>query len=360
MRVIHGRPELTFVFVGLLSVTAAAQWPSYPTRGIPRLPDGKPNLSAPVRRTADGKPDLSGMWHVEGPGRVNGLTWNVAQDLAPEEVQPWARALYRDRLLNLGKDSPMARCLPRGLVPSNAFPAVFSRIVQTPELIVIIYGGDGASDALRTIFTDGRGLPKDPNPAWLGYSIGRWESDTLVVTTTGFNDRGWLDFYGHPQTESLRITERFRRRDLGHMEFEMIIDDPAVFTRPLSLRMDKVLVPDAELPESICESEKDAGHLVGGSGLRLSGADLSKYAGTYEFAPGRDVTLTPADGHLVYQDGTNGAKRALVPQSETVFVFRDGGDAVEFSKSAAGTFNEFFVRGRTGNNQKAVRKGARQ
>jgi hypothetical protein len=351
-------PILTVValtFVGVLATPAAGQWPSYIAPGIPRLPDGKPNLSAPAPRTSDGKPDLTGLWHIDGPGHVNGFAWNVAQDLAPDDLTPWARSVFRERLLNLGKESPMARCLPRGLPSLNAFGAVYQKIVQIPDVTMIVHGGDGANEVLRTIFTDGRALPEDPNPMWLGYSIGHWESDTLVVITTGFNDRGWLDFDGHPQTESLRVTERFRRRDFGHMEYEMTLHDPAVFEKPLSLKMDKVLTPDSELVETICENEKDAGRLVGGSGLELNAEALSKYAGTYEFVTGRQVTVAADDGFLTFQEGANAAKRALVPQSETLFVFREGGDDVEFLKDTGGAVTKFVANGR-GNDQMAVRK----
>jgi hypothetical protein len=355
------RTRLIFMLVVALTVVgelvtfAVGQWPNYVAPGIPRLADGKPNLAAPTPRMPDGKPDLSGMWHIESSGHVNGFAWNVAQDLEPDAIQPSARAVFRERLLNLAKDSPMSRCLPRGLAPLNAFGAVFQRFVQTPDVIMIVHGGDGGNDALRMIFTDRRSLPKDPNPTWLGYSIGHWESDTLVVTTTGFNDRGWLDFYGHPQTESLRVTERYRRRDLGHMEYVITFDDPAVFKKPLSLRMDKVLTPDTELVESICENEKDTRHLVGGSAFRLNAEALSKYAGVYEFAPGRDITVRAADGFLTFQEGTDGAKRALVPESETTFIFRDGGDAVEFAYDSQRAVTSLITRGR-GNDRKAVRR----
>jgi len=342
-------------FVCVLAPPAAGQWPGYLAPGIPRLADGTPNLSAPAPRMSDGKPDLTGLWHIDGPGHVGGFAWNVAQDLAPDNVTPWARSVFRERLLNLGKESPMARCLPRGLPSLNAFGAVYQKIIQIPDVTMIVHGGDGANEVLRTIFTDGRALPEDPNPMWLGYSIGYWESDTLVVITTGFNDRGWLDFDGHPQTESLRVTERFRRRDFGHMEYEMTLHDPAVFKKPLSLKMDKVLTPDTELVETICENEKDAGRLVGGSGLELNPEALSKYAGTYEFVTGRQVTVAADDGFLTFQEGANAAKRALVPESETLFVFREGGDDVEFLKNAGGAVTRFVTHGR-GNDQMAVRK----
>jgi uncharacterized protein DUF3471 len=249
----------------------------------------------------------------------------------------------------------MARCLPRGLPALNSFPGVFTRMVQAPGLIVILYLAD-PNDTFRTIFMDGRKLPEAPDPTWLGYSIGRWEGDTLVVNTAGFNDRGWLDFSGHPQTESLRITERYRRRDFGHMDYEMTLDDPKVFTRPIPLRMDKVLAPDVAPSETICENEQDVKHLVGGNGFRLRTEDLSKYTGTYEFAPGRETTVSTAEGFLVLQDSANRPKRVIIPQSETRFVFRNDTDEVEFVIDAKGAVTQLMIHG-GGNDQKAVRKG---
>jgi len=355
MRVSTCVVAIAVVFAIVRVTPAAGQWPSYPTPGIPRLPDGKPNLTAPAPRAADGKPDLSGTWRVDGSGHVNGFAYNVAQDLETEAVRPWARTLLRDRLLSLGVQSPSARCLPRGLPALNAFGPALNRIVQSPGLVLIISDGDGAVQVLRPIFTDGRTLPDDPEPTWTGYSIGRWDRETLIVTTAGFNERGWLDFYGHPQTESLRVTERFTRRDVGHMDYEMTLDDPKVFTRPVSMTMNKVLVPDTELLESVCENEKDAGRLVGGNGFRLSAEDLRKYAATYEFAPGRDSTVTAGDGFLFLQEGANGVKRALVPQSPTQFVFRDNGDGVEFTLDAGGAITQLVVHS-TGNDRTGVRK----
>jgi hypothetical protein len=183
----------------LLSTDATAQWLNYPTPGTPRLPDGKPNLSAPAPRTSDGKPDLSGVWRGAGPS----YRFNIAQDLNPEDIQPWAEQLFLKRVRDSRKDSPLAKCLPVS-VPFQDFFSL-ARIIQTPALIMIVY--ESPNSPHRTVYTDGRDLPKDPNPTWLGYSIGRWEGDTLVVTTAGFNDKAWLDSAGHPQT---RIASRDR------------------------------------------------------------------------------------------------------------------------------------------------------
>src|SRR5579863_381372 len=232
----------------LLAGVAPAQWLNYPTPGVPRTPDGKLNLSAPAPKTGDGKPDLSGTWQTRG-----GYTGNLAKDLKPGDVsfQPSAEALYKHRLETQGKDDPQARCVLSGVPREHVVPYPF-KILNTNGMIVILYE---ALHSYRQIFLDRRPLPKDPNPSWMGYSIGHWDGDTLVVETAGFNDRGWLDIEGHPHTEALHITERFRRRTFGHMDLEMTIDDPKTFTRPFSFHIDKTLVPDTDLLESVCEND---------------------------------------------------------------------------------------------------------
>ena len=259
------------VLTVLLPAVATAQWLNYPTPGTPRLPDGKPDLFAPTPRTTDGKPDLSGIWRGAGPM----YRFNIAQDLKPEDIQPWAEELFLQRVRDSRKDSPLARCLPVSVPFHNFFN--LTRIVQTPALMVILY--ESPNSPHRTVFTDGRDLPKNPNPTWLGYSIGRWEGDTLVVTTMGFNDKAWLDSAGHPQTESLRITERLRRRDFGHMDFEITIDDPKVFTRPFTVKTERLLAPDTDLLEDVCENERDRPHMSGDTGIRLTPELLATYAG---------------------------------------------------------------------------------
>jgi hypothetical protein len=247
--------------------------------------------------------------------------------------------VYRERLLSLGKDVPASRCLPPSLVSLNFFQSSFLRFIQTPGLTAILYGGE--RDLLRLIYTDGRKLPDDPLPAWLGYSVGHWERDTLVVNTTGFNDRSWLDFNGHPQTESLRITERFRRRDFGHMELEMVFDDPKVFAWTFSIKGEKILTPDYAILEGVCENNKDPDHLTGGNGFQMSAEQLAKYAGVYEFAPGRQVSLTVSDIFLTFQERPSGVTRTLVPQLGTAFVFRDNGDDIVFERDSAGAVTQF-------------------
>jgi hypothetical protein len=345
-----------FAAAALLATQLAAQWLTYKTPGIPRTPNGKPNLSAPAPRTADGKPDLSGIWRAP---RASVYMRNIAADLKPNEIQPWAQAIYQEHIRNLGADSPRAHCLPDP--PPYYHLAGLSRIVQTPVLTVIINEGISNSGVTRTIFTDGRGLPEDMNPTWLGYSVGHWEGDTLVVTTAGFNDKTWLDFSGHPHSEALRTTERFRRRDFGHIDFEMTIDDPKTFTRPITFKAVKTFAADNELLETICENERIAPHLVGGNGFRIAPEMLAKYAGTYEIAPGREAVVSVDGESLVLHLNPSGDVQTLAAQTETTFVGRGNGtevltgDQVEFIKDESGAVRGMALHARRGE-QKALRK----
>lgn len=242
----------------LISMPAAAQWPDVKTPGVPRLPNGKPNLMAPTPRTADGKPDLSGIWEP------NGLKYllNIAADLKPDQVpfQPWAAALYKERIENHGLDDPDARCLPSSMPRKDAITSPY-KILQSPNLIVFLYE---SRTTFRQVFLDGRALPADPNPTWDGYSIGHWDGDTLVVQTSGFNGKAWLDSNGHPMTDALHLTEKFRRPDFGHMTIEITIDDPKAYTKPWTVTENPHLLLDTELIEYICnENNKDLPHLVG-------------------------------------------------------------------------------------------------
>ena len=336
---------LAAMFAVLLTEPVPAQWLNYPTPGIPRLPDGKANLAAPVPRTPDGKPDLSGIWSGAGPL----YRFNIAQDLQPEDIQPWAEALFLQRVRDSRKDSPLAKCMPVS-VPYHDFFNLM-RIVQTPAMTILLY--ESPNSPHRTVFTDGRDLPKNPNPTYLGYSIGRWDGDTFVVTTAGFNDKGWLDSAGHPQTESLRVTERFRRRDFGHMDFEITIDDPKVFNKAFSIKTQRVLQPDTQLLEDVCENERDQEHLSGDTGIRLSPALLATYAGTYELAPGREFGVT-ATGDLLYVVGLNEPKLPLLVQSETKFMSTATPTGFEFVKDAQGNVTHVIVRGAA--EEKAVRR----
>lgn len=255
---------------GILSLTAMpafAQWENVKGPNIPRTTDGKPNLSAPPPRAPDGKPDLSGIWWMPAMGAANtGLPPkylnDIAADLKPEEVplQPWAAALFKQRGADFSKDFPYTRCLPPGVPMIASFPAPW-KVIQTTGLIAILYEN---SMTYRQIFTDGRVVSKDANPSWMGYSVGHWEGDILVVETTGFNDKTWMDFSGHPHTEALRVTERFHRRDVGRLDVQYTFDDPKAYTKPWTVTIHPVLLLDGDLFESVCnENEKDIQHLVG-------------------------------------------------------------------------------------------------
>jgi hypothetical protein len=241
----------------LFAVAASAQWLNFPTPGVPRNPDGKPNMSAPAPKTADGKPDLSGIW--QSPP---GYTGNLARDLKPGEVsfQPWAEKLYKHRQETEGKEDPQAYCVLSGVPREHVVPYPF-KILNTNGMIVILYE---ALHSYRQIFTDGRKLPKDPNPTWMGYSVGHWDGDTLVVESSGFVDNEWLDNGGHPGSEAMHLTERFRRPDFGHIDLEITIDDSKAYTKPWTVKLRFTAAPDSELIEYVCsENEKDLNHLVG-------------------------------------------------------------------------------------------------
>jgi hypothetical protein len=340
---------LASILAAVFIATASAQWLNYPAPGIPRTPDGKPNLAAPAPRTSDGKPDLSGVWTGPGAGSYDR---NIARDLKPSDIQPWAEAIYQQRVRDMGKDAPRANCLPDPFAYYHMVDV--ARIVQIPGVIVMLYQGT-TNSVHRTIFTDGRPLPKDPNPTWMGYSVGHWDGDTLVVDTAGFNDRSWLDIEGHPHSEALRITERFRRRDFGHMDLEMTIDDPKTFTKPFSFRMDQTLTPDTDLLESVCEHDTSVPHMLGGTSIKLAPEILAKYTGTYEYAPGRDAVITFEGDLLFLQEGANPLKLPLAPNSETEFVARAIGEHVDFIRDARGQITGFVYHGERGD-RKAVRK----
>jgi hypothetical protein len=247
----------SIVIAVLLAGSAPAQWLKFPTPGVPRTAAGKPNLSAPAPKSADGKPDFTGVWQV-----APGYTGNIAKDLKAGEVsfQPWAEELYKHRLGNEGREDPQAYCVLSGVPREHVVPYPF-KILQPPGEVVILYE---ALHSYRQIYMDGRALPKDPNPAWMGYSVGRWDGDTLVVESNGFEENNWLDNGGHPGTEALRLTERFHRRDFGHIDLEITIDDPKAYTKPWKVNLVFTANPDTDLIEYVCdENEKDLKHLVG-------------------------------------------------------------------------------------------------
>ena len=252
-------------FVITMAIPAAAQWINYPNPNTPRMADGKPNLTAPAPKTADGKPSLAGIWQrvsLTLPPRPFGTPNNLTDWLAKgSEIRmlPWAEALFRERLeKNLGGGRPSERCLPHG-IPDAMLPGVNFKFVQTPGLTVLLYE---EFNHYRQIFTDGRPFPdNDPQPTWFGYSTGKWDGDTFVVDSMGFNDQTWLDDSGHPHTEAMRTTERFRRVDFGHMDLTVTIDDPKAYTKPWSVNIPLRLLPDTDLLEDVCDNERDSSHI---------------------------------------------------------------------------------------------------
>jgi hypothetical protein len=314
------------VMCWFLGGPATAQWLKYPTPGIPRNADGKPNLIAPPPKTSDGKPDLSGIWKISALGYGG----NITSDLKPGDILPWAEALSKQRVNNLASDAPRSHCLPDG--PTNSLLEL-QKVIQTPGLVAIL----SESGVFRQVFTDGRPLPQDPNPSWQGYSIGHWDGDTLVVETAGFNDKSWLDINGHPHTEALRITERYRRKDFGHMQLQMTFDDPKTFTRIWSITVDGNLVPDTELLEYVCnENERDAQHLVGKlSDVKVAPAILSKYVGTYH-ATGRDMEVTISDSAALMININGRGPVELPAVSQTSFYYSALGAEIDFFADAQG------------------------
>ena len=243
-------------FAVLLAATAtasSAQWITRRDPKAPRLKDGRVNTAGPVPRAADGHPDLSGIWNRVDPKYLP----NLAADGVDVPMQPWAATLYNERQANLGKDRPSGFCLPHGIPDAMMVPPPF-KFMQTPGLTLILFE---EFVEYRQVFTDGRAFPTQFNPAWFGTSIGRWDGATFVVETRGFNDKSWLDDGGHPHTEALHTTERFTRKDFGHMTLQITIDDPKAYTKPWTVTMPYAIVPDGELIEWICDNEKDASHL---------------------------------------------------------------------------------------------------
>ena len=258
--------------LSVLSTPLQAQWLHYPTAQVPKTSEGLPNLAAPAPKTADGKPDFSGTWDIEHnrpcpPGgcldffigqEFMNIGWSLKGGLP---YQPWARDLVRDRMEQNGKDDPVSRCLPPGVVKTHTTP-LLRKIIQVPGLMVILSEMDAH---YRQIFTDGRPLPADINlPSANGFSTGKWEGDTLVVQTTGFRDGLWLDRNGSPMTDAARMTERFRRLNYGQMEIEVTVDDPKAYTAPWTIKVNSFIVLDTELVDYIClENEKDVPRLIG-------------------------------------------------------------------------------------------------
>jgi len=262
--------SLPAAFLFVMSSPLSAQWLNYPTAGVPKTSNGSPNLSAPAPRTADGTPDLSGLWEPEKnrPCPPVGcpdmqvsqefldIGWGLKDGLP---YQAWGRDLVKARRAENGTEDPLSRCLPIGMVKNHTSP-LLRKIIQVPGLIVILSEHNAS---YRQIFTDGRPLLEDPQPAWNGYSTGKWQGDTLVVETNGFRDGIWLDAKGNPLTEAAKITERFRRVNYGRLEIELTVDDPKAYAKPWSVKLNQVMALDTELLDYIClENERDVSHFI--------------------------------------------------------------------------------------------------
>jgi len=335
----------------LASVPADAQWLKYRTPGIPRTADGAPNLTAPAPRAADGKPDLSGTWQIDGLG----YAFNILGGKGPAML-PWAQAVYAQRAENYWKDDTDIRCLPPG-PRAGLFSQNLLKIVQTSGLTLILY----EEAPTRQIFTDGRELPRDPNPAWMGYSVGHWEQDAFVTSSAGFNDRTWLDFTGHPHSESLRVTERFRRTDFGHMQLEMTFDDPKTYDKPWTISVNVNFVPDTDLLEYVCnENEKDHAHLVGAvqdekrGEVRVAREMLSRYVGTYRMGPLGEFRVSVNQQQLMIELPGGGGPQPVFALSDNTFVFPTLGGMIEFVADANGAVTQMVLKIVEGD-QRAVR-----
>src|SRR3954471_1420570 len=326
-----------FVLLVTVSARANAQWLNYPTPGVPRTADGKVNLAAPAPRAPDGTPDLSGVWKSPNADRLEA---NIAQGPNASACQPGARRPFEKRFGDVRADSPRARCLPLSAPFHNVFDLL--RIVQTPALTIVMY--EAPNNVFRTVFTDGRDLPADPNPTWLGYSIGRWDGDTLVITSSGFNDLGWLDFGGHPQSTTLRLTERLHRRDFGHIDVQMTLDDPHVFTKPITVATPLVLQPDTELLESFCENERDLLHFTRSETAAVPLATVTRYAGVYRLPSGKDLVMTVSGGGLRDTQGISEPALPLQARSATQFVSGITATGFEFVTDANGNATAVIIR----------------
>ena len=289
------------------TMPAAAQWLDRPTPGIPRTADGKPNLTAPAPRGPDGKPDLTGVWNGEDP----------APRPDPADMKPWVRDLARQQQAEFFKMRPAYRCLPSGPEAEKSFGG-WKRILQTPTAIAIL------NDDLtyRVIHMDGRALEADPAPSWMGYSVGRWEGDTLVVETAGFNDKTWASRRGLSHTEGLRMTERYRRTDVGHLQVEVAVTDPGAYVKPWRFTVDKTLAADTDMLELVCERSSDHwSSRTTESAVHVPPEVLARYVGVYSGiyqGNPRTARISLSDGRLFVSSG-GGDTQPLVARSQTLF-----------------------------------------
>ena len=242
------------LWLALLCLPLSAQWINYPTPGIPRTADGKPNLTAPAPKSADGKPDLTGVWR-----RRNDRHWsNLATGVERVPFQPWAEDAFRKANRPPDQWEDGLSCLPRGY-PRQAMAGNHPfRIVQAPAITLMLME---EFTNFRQVFTDGRPLPANREPTRFGYSTGRWDGNTFVVETVGISEKVVLDNVDHPHTDALHLTESYRRPDVGHLELELTIDDPKAYTAPWKTSIGFDLYADTELMEHNCENERSATHV---------------------------------------------------------------------------------------------------
>ncbi|HEY5623659.1 MAG TPA: hypothetical protein VIV14_07845 [Gammaproteobacteria bacterium] len=336
--------SLTALLLLASSTPVLAQWLSIQTPGIPRTADGAPDLSAPAPRAADGRPDLSGLWRPE-------RTRSGLRDRS--NLQPWVNSLVDERDKRYFADSPRYRCLPVG--PENLTSGSNSyglrQLIQHPSQLVMLYN-DGT---FRQIFTDGRELERDPLPTWMGYAVGRWEGDTLVVESNGYNDKTWLG-RGISHTNQLRMTERYTRTSFGHIQVEVTYEDPGALESKVESVIDMELAADEQMLETVCNEAYSGDRYDWGSEVEekdLTEADiapeiLERYVGRYEgmyLANHTTIDITLDDGNL-YLRKNNGGTSRLIPQSETAFLL--GGFGYVFSvdeNGAATTISEVHVSG---------------
>jgi hypothetical protein len=263
-------------FIAVMSDSMGAQWFNYPSPRAPRTAAGSVDLAAPTPRLASGKPDLSGVWMTDDPlcvirgvasiadllkmnprsrtcppstATFSRQSINIGIDMAGgPPYQPWLAKLVDERTANQSVDDPHIRCLPDFFVRAYGLPH-YLKFSQTPDLLLMLNEYNGT---YRQVFTDGRPLPRQPNPSWQGYSTGTWEGDTLIIDTIGFRDDLWLDWAGSMVTEAGTIRERLTRTDFGHLEIEITVDDPKAYTRPWSVTFRQRFAADTELIDEIC------------------------------------------------------------------------------------------------------------
>lgn len=273
-----------------LSTRLAAQWINYPSAGVPRKTDGQVDMSAPAPRMADGKPDFSGIWTTAEPNRqtdelsspkaapspraalgANDTPGDPTRITASRQManigidlpgglpyQPRLVPIVKERTDNLAKDDPHIRCLPDNFLRAYGLPHLL-KFVHTPNLLVVL---NEMNAGYRQVFTDGRPLPEDPTPSWQGYSSAKWSADTLVIDTIGVRDDTWIDWNGSVLTPAAKVREQMRRPDFGHLEIQVMVDDPMAYTKPWTVTLKQRIVVDAELIDEICmENEQSLKHM---------------------------------------------------------------------------------------------------